>query len=238
MAAKTQRELLLTSPSTARCGSAFRLTGKGLDEQVFAGSREGVHGRTAQGGPDASGWLDRTQYKAMPSRSDHFDGRRFFNPAGVTAPSFASVPRMLLERGTPWPPRVDVPPRQPLPLGGADAVLTFVGHATFLIQTAAGNILTDPMYSQRAGPFNITGPRRVRQPAVRLEDLPLISTVLLSHNHYDHCDLRTLGMLSERHYPTVITPLGNGALVRSAGIRDVEELDWWQESSNPACQSL
>jgi L-ascorbate metabolism protein UlaG (beta-lactamase superfamily) len=58
--------------------------------------------------------------------------------------------------------------------------------------------------------------------------------VLLSHNHYDHCDLRTLGMLATRSNPIVVTPLGNGALVRSAGIRRVEELDWWQDAKTPA----
>src|SRR5207248_3877789 len=72
------------------------------------------------------------------------------------------------------------------------------------------------------------GPRRVRQPAVRFDDLPAISTVLVSHNHYDHCDLRTLRLLAVRFDPLVITPLGNGRLVRSAGIRRIEELDWWQ----------
>ena len=138
---------------------------------------------------------------------------------------------MLLEPRTPWPARVDESPRRPAELDSAAvAVVTFIGHATFLIQTAAGNILTDPMYSQRAGPFNVIGPRRVRQPAVPFDDLPAISMVLLSHNHYDHCDLRTLRKLAQRFDPVVITPLGNGALVRSSGIRRVEELDWWQES--------
>jgi L-ascorbate metabolism protein UlaG (beta-lactamase superfamily) len=139
---------------------------------------------------------------------------------------------MLLERRTPWPSRIDEPPQLPAPLDGANAVLTFIGHATFLIQTAAGNILTDPMYSQRAGPI-LVGPRRVRQPAVRFDDLPPISIVLLSHNHYDHCDLATLRMLAERDRPVVITPLGNGALVRSTGIRRVEELDWWDDATTP-----
>ena len=78
------------------------------------------------------------------------------------------------------------------------------------------------------------GPRRVREPAVRFDDLPPISIVLLSHNHYDHCDLRTLGMLATRFDPLVVTPLGNGALVRSAGIRRVEELDWWQDAKTSA----
>jgi L-ascorbate metabolism protein UlaG (beta-lactamase superfamily) len=141
---------------------------------------------------------------------------------------------MLLERRTPWPARVDAPPQRPPGLDDAAAVVTFIGHSTFLIQTAAGNILTDPMYSQRAGPLNLLGPRRVRQPAVTFDDLPSISIVLLSHNHYDHCDLRTLGILAERFDPIVVTPLGNGALVRSAGIRRVEELDWWQDAKTSA----
>jgi L-ascorbate metabolism protein UlaG (beta-lactamase superfamily) len=169
-----------------------------------------------------------------PATSDHFDGRRFLNLAGPAGQPFSAVPRMLLERRTPWPARVEVPPQRPPQLDGARAVVTFVGHATFLIQTPEGNILTDPMYSQRAGPLNLIGPRRVRQPAILLDDLPPISTVLLSHNHYDHCDLRTLGLLATRFDPLVVTPLGNGALARSAGLRRVEELDWWQDAKTSA----
>src|SRR5258708_25817372 len=167
----------------------------------------------------------------MGSRGDHFDGRRFVNPTGMTGQLWTAVPRMLVERRTPWPAHVDVPLQRPPALDAASAVVTFIGHATFLVQTAAGNILTDPMYSQRAGPFNLMGPRRVRQPAVRFDDLPPISIVLLSHNHYDHCDLRTLRMLAERFDPLVVTPLGNAALVRSSGIHRVEECDWWQEAT-------
>ncbi len=167
-------------------------------------------------------------------KSDHFDGRRFVNPAGAAAQPFSAVPKMLLEPRTPWPAYLEQPPQRPPGLDGAVAVVTFIGHSTFLIQTAAGNILTDPMYSRRAGPLNVLGPRRVREPAVRFDDLPAISTVLLSHNHYDHCDLRTLGMLAERFDPIVVTALGNGALVRSAGIRRVEELDWWHASNTSA----
>src|SRR5207247_1792617 len=164
-------------------------------------------------------------------KSDHFDGRRVVNPAGTAGQPFSAVPRMLLEPRTPWPARVDEPPRRPPALDGAVAVVTFIGHATFLIQTAVGNILTDPMYSQRAGPLNVMGPRRVRQPAVPFDDLPAISMVLLSHNHYDHCDLPTLRRLAQRFDPIVVTPLGNGTLVRSTGIRRVEELDWWQSAA-------
>jgi len=137
---------------------------------------------------------------------------------------------MLRTPRTPWPAHVEVVPQQPLPLDSSAAVVTFIGHSTFLIQTPAGNILTDPMYSQHAGPFSLMGPRRVRQPAVRLEDLPPIAIVLLSHNHYDHCDLPTLRVLATRFDPIVVTPVGNGRLTRRAGLHRVEELDWWQEA--------
>ena len=155
------------------------------------------------------------------------------NPAGATGQPLSAVPRMLLTPRTPWPRSIDVPPRHPPALDGAAAVVTFIGHATFLIQTAAGNILTDPIYAQYAGPLGRFGPRRVRQPAVPFDDLPFISIVLLSHNHYDHCDLAALRQLAEVCDPLVVTPLGNAALVRSAGIRRVEELDWWQHATTP-----
>ncbi len=141
---------------------------------------------------------------------------------------------MLREPRTPWPTSVDVRQQVPPGLNDAPAVVTFIGHATFLIQTAAGNVLTDPMYSERASPLPWLGPRRVRQPGVRFADLPPISTVLLSHNHYDHCDLPTLRRLAARFDPLVITPLGNRRLVKSAGIRRVEELDWWQQTTTGA----
>src|SRR5258708_11400772 len=167
----------------------------------------------------------------MGSRGDHFDGRRFVNPTGMTGQLWTAVPRMLAQRRTPWPARIDGPPQRPPSLGAASAVVSLIGRGTFLVQTAAGNLLTDPMYSQRASPLSAIGPRRVRQPAVRFDDLPPISVVLLSDRHYDHGDLPTLRRLAQRFDPIVVTPLGNGTLVRSAGIRRVEELDWWQSAA-------
>lgn len=164
--------------------------------------------------------------------SDHFDGRHFNNGDGVEAgQSFGKVPKMLLERRTPWPKHVPVEPKKPAPRGDAAAAITFIGHSTFLIQTAAGNVITDPVYSRHAGPFGRLGPRRVREPAVRFDDLPPISTVLLSHCHYDHCDLPTLRRLVERFDPLIITALGNGDLLERVGATKVEELDWWETSA-------
>ncbi|MEO7272173.1 MAG: MBL fold metallo-hydrolase [Vicinamibacterales bacterium] len=167
----------------------------------------------------------------MPAVSDHFDGRRFFNPTGPEPQPFTAVPRMLLAPKTKWPTSVDAQPVTPPPLGDAAAMVTAIGHSTFLIQTPAVNILTDPMYSERAGPFNLLGPRRVRRPAVAFDDLPPIGLILLSHNHYDHCDRPTLTRLARRFDPLVVTPLGNAALVRSTGLRRVEALDWWQAAT-------
>ena len=166
-------------------------------------------------------------------KSDHFDGRHFFNPAGPQLQPFSAVPRMLLSRRTPWPKRVNQAAAQPPPPDPTSIVVTFVGHSTFLIQTSEGNLLTDPVWAERAGPYGVVGPQRVRAPAIGLEDLPPIDVILLSHNHYDHCDLKTLGTLARRFEPIVIAPLGNARLLQSAGLRRVEELDWWQRATTP-----
>ena len=168
----------------------------------------------------------------MIRRSDHFDGRRFFNPNGANGQPLRAVPRLLRTPRTQWPWEVPVEQRRPLQPGPDEVVVTFVGHATFLVQAAAANVLIDPVYYRRASPFPFAGPRRVRVPGVRLDDLPPISLVLLSHNHYDHCDLGTLRLLERRLHPPVVTPLGNGRLLRSAGVRQVEEIDWWETSSS------
>ena len=104
-------------------------------------------------------------------------------------------------------------------------VVTWIGHATVLVQTEGLNILTDPIWSDRASPFSFAGPRRVRQPGVRFEDLPRIDLVLVSHNHYDHLDLATLRRLWERDRPLIVTGLGNDRLMRSEGI-EATARDW------------
>jgi L-ascorbate metabolism protein UlaG (beta-lactamase superfamily) len=111
-----------------------------------------------------------------------------------------------------------------------NVVLTFIGHSTFLIQTPAGNLITDPVYVDRAGPGGLFGPRRVRRPAVAFDDLPRIDVVLLSHNHYDHCDLRTLRALARRFDPVAIAPVGNASLLRGAKLTRITELDWWEKT--------
>ena len=117
------------------------------------------------------------------------------------------------------------------PVGRVDDGMraTMVGHAALLVQAAGINILTDPVWSDRASPFRRIGPRRVTAPGIAFDDLPPIDIVVLSHGHYDHCDVATLRRLHERDAPLMALPLGNDAIVRAAvpGARCVAG-DWWQ----------
>jgi len=99
-----------------------------------------------------------------------------------------------------------------------------------LIQTGSLNILTDPIWSDRASPFTRVGPKRHRAPGLRFEDLPPIDVVLLSHNHYDHLDIATLTRLKKEHQPRFVSALGNRALLQNHGITDAIELDWWEKT--------
>jgi len=122
------------------------------------------------------------------TRTDHFDGRRFFNPNGANGQPIWQAPRLFTTRRAPWPAAIAVTPRQPPAVQGTQLAVSYVGHATFLIQANGTSVLTDPVYADRASPFQFAGPHRVRAPGIRFDDLPAISIVLLSHNHYDHCE--------------------------------------------------
>ena len=110
--------------------------------------------------------------------------------------------------------------------------VTWVGHATLLVQLEHVTLLTDPNWSNRPSPVPGLGPKRFVEPGLKIEDLPPIDFVLISHNHYDHLDLPTLRALAKRNPDTVFfIPMGNGDLLRSQGITEVQELDWGESSS-------
>jgi len=109
----------------------------------------------------------------------------------------------------------------------SEPTITWVGHATLLVQMGHVTFLTDPIWSDRPSPISFIGPRRHVPPGIALDALPPIDFVVVSHNHYDHLDLPTLTALAERSAETrFIVPLANGALLRGAGIENVVELDW------------
>jgi N-acyl-phosphatidylethanolamine-hydrolysing phospholipase D len=107
------------------------------------------------------------------------------------------------------------------------ATVTWVGHATLLVQLDGVNLLTDPQWSERASPLSFAGPRRVTPPGLPFEDLPPIHVVVISHDHYDHLDEATVKRLAAEHRPRFLVPLGLKEWFADLGITDVEELDWW-----------
>jgi L-ascorbate metabolism protein UlaG (beta-lactamase superfamily) len=163
--------------------------------------------------------------------SDHFDGTRFFNPGGDGPRSFLQLARwQLTERREAWPdafPSPFPPDRPPRRVEGRALRVAFVGHSTFLIQGAGLNILTDPVWSDRASPLSFAGPRRVNAPGIAFDDLPPIDVVLVSHGHYDHLDEATLARLWRRDRPRILAPLGNEVAIRGEepGIA-VTTADW------------
>ncbi|MEM7183936.1 MAG: MBL fold metallo-hydrolase [Spirochaetota bacterium] len=107
---------------------------------------------------------------------------------------------------------------------------TWIGHATTLIQIEGKNILTDPIWSQRCSPVSFAGPKRYTQPGIaRIEQLPKIHFVLLSHNHYDHLDLPTLKALDKKFHPLFLVGLKNKQFLSSQGLENIIELDWWDD---------
>lgn len=110
----------------------------------------------------------------------------------------------------------------------SDPSLTWLGHASFLLQIDGHNILTDPVLTERASPLSFAGPARVHAPGIAIDQLPRIDVVVISHDHYDHLDLPTLERLRERNDPLLVAPLRLGAWLRERGFARVVELDWWQ----------
>jgi N-acyl-phosphatidylethanolamine-hydrolysing phospholipase D len=157
---------------------------------------------------------------------------RFVNPAGRfdLAGIGTALPFFLRRMWVTLKPR---PGAAPLVQYDRSAVMsepsiTWIGHSTFLVRMDGVSFLTDPVFSDRASPFSFMGPRRMVPPGVQLAELPPIDFVVLSHDHYDHADLKTVQKLS-RQEVRFIVPLGLGDWVRNVG-GEATELDWWQET--------
>jgi N-acyl-phosphatidylethanolamine-hydrolysing phospholipase D len=111
---------------------------------------------------------------------------------------------------------------------------TWIGHSTVLVQYQGINILTDPIFGQRASPFSFAGPKRVTQPAISIEQLPKIDFVMISHNHYDHLDQYTVERIGNT--ATWLIPLGYKSWFENFGITNIVEFDWWDEQKIGATQ--
>jgi len=162
--------------------------------------------------------------------SDHFDGTRFFSEEHDH--TFTDMLKWLWEMETvEWPEWI-TDPSQPNPVdyvSDTRVKITYINHATTLIQLDSLNILTDPIWSERASPVSWFGTKRIRNPGIKLADLPIIDIILISHDHYDHLDISTLQELANRDQPQILAGLGVKSILESHGITSVQEMDWWQD---------
>ncbi len=175
-------------------------------------------------------YLSGPRYKGP--KSDHFDGKKFLNPNGLDPNNFRKVLKYMRER-RPEPYKFNYEnyvrsERLSERITEDKIKIIFVNHSTFLIQYAGLNILTDPIWSFRCSPFQFAGPHRMRPPGVKFADLPKIDLVLISHNHYDHFDTKTIKDLIKSHNPNFVVPLGMQKAVERLGSNKVEQIDWFQ----------
>lgn len=102
-----------------------------------------------------------------------------------------------------------------------------INHSSILIQWKNINILTDPHYGERSSPVSFAGPKRAINPGIKFEDLPPIDIVVISHNHYDHLDLKTLRLLEKKYQPLILAGIGTKKLLHDEGMKRVIDMDWW-----------
>ena len=177
-----------------------------------------------------------TNPKSKYEQSDHYDGQRFYNQdrsTNVEKGLSAVLKWKTTSKAKKWPKFVDdnVEPKLDYDLKQGEGAVTFINHASNLIQFQNHTIITDPVFSERVSPMSWAGPKRHRKVGVELDALPPISIVLISHNHYDHMDMAALKAIYKQHKPLFITPLGNKKYLAEHGIENIVELDWWQSYS-------
>lgn len=171
--------------------------------------------------------------------SPRFNGRVFVNTQRI-APGFKpGVERPSLrdflcggERRVPAGPLPLVDPRGTWTRRPESGLrVTWLGHSTLLIEIDGVRLLTDPVWGERASPLPFAGPRRFHPPPVRLDELPPLDAVIVSHDHYDHLDFPTIRALAKASVPFV-TSLGVGAHLERWGIATtrITELDWWEDA--------
>jgi L-ascorbate metabolism protein UlaG (beta-lactamase superfamily) len=165
-------------------------------------------------------------------QTSHFDGDAFHNEPIVPQPGVGDVISWMFSDGAiPWIDAKPVVPARPPARVEQGIRITFVNHATVLVQIDGVSVLTDPVWSERIGPLSFLGQSRHADPGIRFEDLPKIDAVVLSHSHYDHCDVATLRALRERFGMPVFAGLGSKAMLAEHDVDTGHDLDWWQSAS-------
>lgn len=183
--------------------------------------------------------LDRTRLAQLASQSTFYKGR-FRNLERTPSHGLTDFFRWQMETGGRFPPGKRFPLLKPdahlLAETATVPRLTWLGHASFLFQFKDCNVLTDPVFSERCSPVQFIGPRRYTPAPLQVAELPKISHVLISHNHYDHLDEKTVRDLYRRFGAALqfFVPTGVADWFAKRGISNVVELGWWQSSMDTA----
>lgn len=167
-------------------------------------------------------------------KSDHFDGSVFFNlEKKLSQKSFLEVLKWRFQsKRKEWPrekvqDNIESSSYSLVPEKGYR--VTFVNHATILVQFSGVSILTDPVLLENIAPFGLLS--RYRDPGIKIQDLPPLDFILISHNHFDHLDLPTIKELERKHHATYLVPLGVKTYFpkKIQRTNQIVEMDWWQE---------
>jgi L-ascorbate metabolism protein UlaG (beta-lactamase superfamily) len=171
-----------------------------------------------------------------------YDGKKFDNIEPFEEKSFFTLLKWQFSRwrdktDRPWPDFRNIPVHDVMQIRSQELKVVVINHATVLIQIDGLNILTDPHFSERASPVSWAGPKRAINPGVKFESLPPIDLILISHNHYDHMDIETLLKLQSGADIPILVGLKSRNYLEKAGLKNIIELDWWQDYSVTAASA-
>jgi len=174
-------------------------------------------------------YMTNVSFDSSRENLSYYKKGEFFYPWEEHDPSLKDVVKWNFTRKKgAWPLSVPLQKKSVLPSSREENLkVYYIGHATVLIQYQNLNILTDPVFSERASPVSWAGPKRVQAPGLDISSLPPVDIVLITHDHYDHLDMPSLLAIEKKDHPLFLVPMGVDKILHDEEIKNVESLLWW-----------